>query len=98
MKTPERFSDVEPDEELDDEYDFGWCDYFLGIGTCTFGCHEEPACQTDHPREGWAIERGGFPPLWTFVFAYMWALRHIVYQEKKKAAWERLRRFMERTA
>lgn len=91
--------DVEPwpGGEPDDEYDLGWCDYFLGVGTCTFGCQEEPACHTDHPgKVGWAVERGGFDGLWTFAFAYWWALRAMVHDEERKAAWESVQRFMER--
>ena len=29
------------------------CDYYQGVGSCSFGCHEEPSCMTDRPMEGW---------------------------------------------
>ena len=52
---------LEPGE--DDDYhapDLGTCPYYAHIrhgapfGTCTFGCWDEPRCQTDEPEEGWA--------------------------------------------
>lgn len=42
--------------ELSDPSD---CPYFqdAATGTCASGCHEEPACITDRPRDGWPKER-----------------------------------------
>lgn len=33
------------------------CAYFRGEGTCTFGCTDEPECQTGQPSEGWPSEQ-----------------------------------------
>lgn len=35
------------------ETNLGACDYYLGIGVCAFGCHQEPECQTGEPKGGW---------------------------------------------
>jgi hypothetical protein len=37
--------------------DLSDCPWFLGTGTCSYGCHDEPSCQTDRPREGWPTEQ-----------------------------------------
>jgi len=29
------------------------CSYYQGVGSCSGGCYEEPACQADEPEEGW---------------------------------------------
>lgn len=29
------------------------CAYYRGVGTCSFGCRDEPACITCVPAEGW---------------------------------------------
>ncbi len=51
---------------LDDgeAYDLSWCAYFRRgepgcdpKGICSFGCVDEPSCQTDHPSGGWPRER-----------------------------------------
>lgn len=48
-------------EDLDD-CDLGTCAYYAAVnglpgadpkGTCSFGCHDEPACCTGEPTEGW---------------------------------------------
>lgn len=31
----------------------GDCAYYNGVGICSFGCWEEPSCQTDEPEGGW---------------------------------------------
>lgn len=55
------------DIELD-EIDLGGCSYYrsslgrfvfnpidgVGRGLCSYGCTEEPACQTNEPETGWA--------------------------------------------
>lgn len=47
--------------------DYGHCAYYryaVGRGpraTCSFGCHEEPACVTEEPERGWPSWRGGDP-------------------------------------
>lgn len=33
--------------------DLSGCAYFRGVGQCSYGCWEEPRCQTDEPIEGW---------------------------------------------
>lgn len=33
------------------------CAYFRGVGTCSYGCYQEPSCQVDEPLEGWPSER-----------------------------------------
>ena len=50
------------EEELG--YDLSWCAYARRgeegqnpMGTCSFGCVDEPSCITDCPREGWPRER-----------------------------------------
>lgn len=37
--------------------DLSGCAYYKGKGTCSYGCWEEPRCQTDQPAEGWPSER-----------------------------------------
>lgn len=32
------------------------CAYFRGIGTCSFGCWEEPSCTVAEPAGGWQAE------------------------------------------
>ncbi len=39
-----------PDE---DALNLAECDYYQGLGTCSFGCYDEPACMTNRPRGGW---------------------------------------------
>lgn len=29
------------------------CPYYLGVGSCSNGCYEEPACHVDEPERGW---------------------------------------------
>lgn len=41
----------------DEELDLGTCHYFLGVGSCTMGCWEEPSCMTSRPSEGWPSEQ-----------------------------------------
>jgi hypothetical protein len=43
--------------------DLSDCPYFLRgrpgadpNGTCSYGCHDEPNCQTCIPRDGWPID------------------------------------------
>jgi hypothetical protein len=33
--------------------DLATCAYYLGTGSCSFGCDQEPECKTSRPREGW---------------------------------------------
>lgn len=33
--------------------DLSGCAYYRGVGTCSYGCREEPSCQTDEPIDGW---------------------------------------------
>lgn len=42
------------------ENDLSGCAYFRGVGTCSFGCYDEPSCQTDEPEFGWPSERYSF--------------------------------------
>ena len=37
--------------------DLSGCAYYQGKGTCSYGCWEEPRCQTGEPLEGWPSER-----------------------------------------
>jgi hypothetical protein len=37
--------------------DLSGCAYFRGVGTCSYGCWEEPRCHTDEPEKGWPSER-----------------------------------------
>lgn len=37
----------------EDGYDRSECAYFKGEGVCSFGCQDEPACQTGMPPGGW---------------------------------------------
>lgn len=46
---PEGYMD-EPDE---DSPNLAACDYYQGVGICSFGCSEEPSCMTDRPSGGW---------------------------------------------
>lgn len=36
-------------------------------GTCSFGCYDEPECQTCRPREGWPSDRGEPPEPWSYA-------------------------------
>lgn len=36
-----------------EESDLSGCDWFRGVGTCSFGCRDEPSCQTCEPEDGW---------------------------------------------
>lgn len=63
------------------------CDYYQGVGICTFGCWEEPACFTDEPYEGWPkIDRH---PYATFLLAARRYDRKVV----NHIQWAKLRRF-----
>ena len=33
------------------------CPHFQGTGTCNAGCHSEPSCETNRPRNGWPKEQ-----------------------------------------
>ncbi len=44
-------------------------------GTCSFGCYDEPECQTYRPREGWPSDRGEMPEPWVYTAKPM-ALPH----------------------
>jgi hypothetical protein len=37
--------------------DLSDCPYFNGMGICSYGCHDEPQCQTCRPRGGWPTEQ-----------------------------------------
>lgn len=39
--------------------DLSWCAYYRqgAPSTCSFGCSDEPSCQTGHPSGGWPAER-----------------------------------------
>lgn len=37
----------------DGQVNLAGCAYFQRVGSCSFGCWEEPSCETDCPREGW---------------------------------------------
>jgi hypothetical protein len=32
------------------------CDYYQGVGICSFGCWEEPTCKVDEPPWGWLAQ------------------------------------------
>lgn len=32
------------------------CPWYRGVGICSNGCRDEPACQTDEPADGWVLE------------------------------------------
>lgn len=57
------------------------CDYYQGVGTCTFGCHEEPACITDGP---WP-DPDWHPVKWANMRG-----RRLGYQTAKWLAWLRI--------
>ena len=44
-------------------------------GPCSFGCYDEPECQTCRPREGWPSDRGEMPEPWVYTAEPM-ALPH----------------------
>jgi len=37
--------------------DLSDCPYYVGTGTCSYGCSDEPACQTSCPSGGWPAEQ-----------------------------------------
>jgi len=37
--------------------DLSDCPHYVGTGTCSYGCQDEPACQTGCPRDGWPTEQ-----------------------------------------
>lgn len=43
-------------EDASREWATGLCPYALGVGICSMGCYEEPACQTDRPTDGWPTD------------------------------------------
>lgn len=47
---------------LAEDGDLSDCPYFRGSGICSYGCWEEPGCQTDMPLRGWPLEA---PWIWT---------------------------------
>ena len=44
-------------ESFKPERDLSGCDWFRGVGTCSFGCTDEPRCQTQEPENGWPSTR-----------------------------------------
>ena len=40
---------------MDEELNLGECDYYQGLGTCSFGCRDEPECMTCRPDGGWPV-------------------------------------------
>lgn len=38
-------------------HDRGECDFFQGVGSCSFSCTDEPTCQTMEPEGGWPSQR-----------------------------------------
>jgi hypothetical protein len=42
------------------------CPYYMGVGSCSNGCYEEPACHVDEPERGWehylpeSFDRGAY--------------------------------------
>ena len=44
-------------EDEEDEPDLSSCPWFQRTGTCSFGCQEEPACETCIPSDGWPVQR-----------------------------------------
>jgi len=53
-----KHEDDEPEIKFFEEQpeDLSGCAYYQGKGTCSYGCWEEPRCQTDEPLEGWPSE------------------------------------------
>lgn len=64
------------------------CDYYQGVGSCTFSCWEEPSCQTDCPREGWP------DPEWTPYELNVLAARRYAYRLQNWSNWQRVRTLM----
>lgn len=52
------------------------CAYYMGIGTCSFGCREEPSCMADEPDGGW-------PPIMRHPYAEQ-AIRALRLQWRTK--------------
>lgn len=49
--------DVVAEALWDRQNDLSFCEYYTGDGTCSFGCHDEPRCQTCEPSGGWESVR-----------------------------------------
>lgn len=48
-------------EDRQGAVDLSGCDYYRGVGICSSGCREEPACQTGEPHGGWPSTRAVRP-------------------------------------
>lgn len=59
--------------------ELGDCPWYLGTGTCSYGCYDEPSCETCEPEGGWlngpVLPRPGTPRAEELMTAMVKAMR-----------------------
>ena len=72
---------MKPELVTDEDRILAECDYYQGVGSCSFGCYEEPACYELGP---------GVKPDWHPVKVANMRGRRIGYQTRNWLGWVRM--------